>query len=256
MDSLVSPFALLGWSLLVLAMLSLASRTPRRMRVACWSALALYWVLSMPLTANLALSGLEQRARTLQSSCAAPAAGSLFVVLAGGIRTEVPDPGAVGALSGESLRRVLAAVRIAQHVPHSELLFSGGNGGRWREADLMGELAQRLGFPAGRIRLERHSHTTLANARNVRRMLGAHPARALYLVTSAYHLPRAVLSFESAGLHVCPLPVDFQAVRGSPWDMLVPGRGALRKMGLALHEYLGWAYYRWVLLRQQHPITG
>lgn len=255
MDSLASPFTLVGWSLFGLALLSLASDVPRRMRVGTWALLALYGLLSMPLIANLALQGLEQRARELQARCSSPPAGSLFVVLAGGIHVDSGDSGAVGTLGGESMRRLLAAVRLAQGVPASELLLSGGNGGRWREADLMRVLALRLGFPANRILLDRESKTTFESARNVAQMLRGRVPPHLYLVTSAYHLPRALSSFERVGVPVCASPVDFQALRVTSWDMVIPSRGAMRKMGFALHEYLGDLYYEWAL-PWLHPIKG
>ncbi|WP_026284897.1 YdcF family protein [Thiomonas sp. FB-6] len=249
MDFLASPFSWIGWALLGLALGSLTSRTSRRLRLACWAVLLLYWVVGSPWAANLALRGLESQARRLAASCGPPPDGAMVVVLAGGLHVDVADPAAVGSLSGESLRRLIAGVRVAKAVPGSELLISGGNGSTEREADLMAQLARRLGFPATRILVERESRTTWGSARAVARMLRGAGRRPIYLVTSAYHMPRAVFSFHRAGLGVCALPQDFQAVDDGSWDMLIPSRGALRKMEFALHEYFGSVYYRWVLLR-------
>jgi uncharacterized SAM-binding protein YcdF (DUF218 family) len=248
-DFLASPFAWIGLALLALALGGLMPRTPVLLRVGCWAALLLYWAAAMPLTANLALRGLENQARHLAAQCGSPPPGSMLIVLAGGVHVDVENPRAVGALSGESMRRLIAAVRIAKGVSGSELLISGGNGGVSREADLMAELARRLGYPAARILVERESKTTWGSARAVAQMLRDTSRRTLYVVSSAYHMPRAVLSFRHAGLDVCALPENFQAVNDGSWDMLLPSRGALRKMEFALHEYVGYVYYRWVLFR-------
>lgn len=248
-DFLASPFAWIGLSLLALALGVLMPRTPVPLRAGCWAALLLYWATAMPLTANLALRGLENQARHMAGQCGPPPQGSMLIVLAGGVHVDVENHRAVGALSGESMRRLIAAVRIAKGISGSELLVSGGNGVVSREADLMAELAQRLGYPVGSILVERRSKTTWGSARAVAQMLRDRPRRPLYIVSSAYHVPRAVLSFRHAGLDVCALPQDFQSVNDASWDMLIPSRGALRKMEFALHEYVGYIYYRWVMFR-------
>ncbi len=245
-DSLLTPWFALGCLILAAAALSLVRGVPGRVRAASLAALTLFGGASLPYTANLALGHLEQRARALQARCGKPPRGSVFIVLAGGIRdSESPVPHVV-QLSADSLRRLIGAEHLAVQVPDSMLVLSGGAGTHWKEADLMRELALRLGFPASRILTDRDSHTTLESAYTLRRLLQAgHVSGPLYLVTSAYHMPRAMLSFRISGVKVCALPVDFQAVRESPWEMLMPSLDAMHKTALVVHEYLGDLYYRW-----------
>ena len=66
------------------------------------------------------------------------------------------------------------------------------------------------------------------------------------LVTSAYHMPRAVALFERAGLRVTPFPVDFgqDAARHFSLLDLLPNGRALAETETALRELYGRAVYR------------
>ena len=66
------------------------------------------------------------------------------------------------------------------------------------------------------------------------------------LLTSAYHLKRAVYLFEKAGLAVTPYPSNFvtAADRRYGWQDLLPPAASLGTTSAALHEHLGFIYYR------------
>jgi uncharacterized SAM-binding protein YcdF (DUF218 family) len=78
---------------------------------------------------------------------------------------------------------------------------------------------------------------TASEARAVATLLGATP---FILVTSAYHMPRAVWLMQRAGAHPIPAPVG-QRVRGMDGliGALIPGSVGLSETEHALHEYLG-----------------
>jgi uncharacterized SAM-binding protein YcdF (DUF218 family) len=63
------------------------------------------------------------------------------------------------------------------------------------------------------------------------------------MVTSAYHMPRAMRLMERKGAHPIPAPTG-QRVNESAragWRSLLPTADGLRKTDRALHEYLGFA---------------
>ncbi len=229
--------------MLALLVVSVLARRPWLVRGGLVLALVLWWGLSAPVTADWALGHLEGIARRQARHCGAPPPGSLFIVLAGGVQDSGPAAGSVISLSAASLRRTLGAERIARGVPRSMLLFSGGHGGRTTEADLMRELALRLGFPAARIETDSASLTTFESARNLARRFAGAAHAPLYLVTSADHMPRAYMAFRLSGLKVCALPVDFEAARSAPLRAWVPSQQGFDIMARALHEYLGIPYY-------------
>jgi uncharacterized SAM-binding protein YcdF (DUF218 family) len=75
-------------------------------------------------------------------------------------------------------------------------------GRRWdgvSEADALAALLEEAGVPTEKIVRERESHDTFENAAEAAKILGDKP---VVLVTCTWHLPRAKLLFERAGLRV------------------------------------------------------
>ena len=249
-DSLISAVWLLGWSLIAWALLGAVFRHNRVARV-LWGVppVLIWWVLGAPITANIAVGHLEALATREGDACAAPSTGATFVVLAGGVRVPTWSSLDVTGLSGDSLRRLIAGEALASATPDSRMILSGGSGGRWKEADLMRELAIRLGYPASSIEIDRVSRTTYQSALNLKPRLAALPAGSIYLVTSAYHMPRAYMAFPCSGISVCALPVDFEAAHVFSWTSWFPTTYAFDMMTQALHEYVGLPYYAWKLRR-------
>src|SRR3546814_14992278 len=65
------------------------------------------------------------------------------------------------------------------------------------------------------VRFEAQSRNTAENARLTAALVGQGDGRPWLLVTSAWHMPRAVASFRAAGLEVLAYPVDFRKIRKS-----------------------------------------
>lgn len=67
------------------------------------------------------------------------------------------------------------------------------------------------------------------------------------LVTSAFHMARALATFQKQGLAVLPVACDFEAlpvVEGESWGFrVVPTIDHLKTLTLYLHEVIGWYYY-------------
>ena len=66
-------------------------------------------------------------------------------------------------------------------------------------------------------------------------------SRPFVLVTSAYHMPRAVRLMERAGARPIPAPTDQQVVRDERlrWSHFIPRASGLQSSEAALHEYVG-----------------
>jgi len=73
-----------------------------------------------------------------------------------------------------------------------------------------------------------------------------HIPKEILLVTSAFHMPRAVGVFRKMGFIVHPAPTDFIADTFRPFKFiqLLPSEGCLQISALAIHEYLGLLAYR------------
>lgn len=173
---------------------------------------------------------------------ARPVAG--VIVLGGGV--SVTDaPGHPDAQLNEAADRLFETARLAQAYPNAPVVVSGGPvdpaSGR-SEADFAADVLARLGVTPGRVLRERRSRDTYENARFSAAMLHPSPGQRWLLVTSAFHMPRAIGSFRKAGFQVTAAPTDWRARRG--WSFGGWSASAnLRKVDLAAKEYVGLVSY-------------
>ena len=102
------------------------------------------------------------------------------------------------------------------------------------------DFLESLGVDEKKIIVESESNTTFQSAKEVEKIVGE---SRFALVTSAYHMPRAMYSFEKHGLHPIPFPADFKAEENYGIFDFFPQADNLRKCNLAFHEYFGLIYY-------------
>lgn len=141
--------------------------------------------------------------------------------------------------------RVSEAVALATALPRARLWIVGGVDKHTarRDVDWTVDYWRRAGIAAKRIGIIDRTFDTCGNAAGVAREL---PGRRVLLVTSAFHLPRAMACMRAAGVDADPYPVDFQDWNaGKLTDAFsIDLLGNADRVDLALHEYVGIAYYR------------
>lgn len=175
-----------------------------------------------------------------------------IIVLGGGVRGQLaPNPWVDLNDAGD---RILYGAKLWRegHAPY--LVLSGGRvdstPGTSEAAD-MAEIAQALGVPREAILLEPRSRTTDENAQLTAELLQQRGIRGpLLLITSAWHMPRALGIFRHLGLEVIPAPTDFRAnvttVLAGPAAIpfyLLPDAEWLRLTTMMLKEYFGLGVY-------------
>lgn len=244
MSWLLSP---LSW-LLVAAMLSPLAWLARSRWLAagCLVLAGVAFVASTPLIANRLLKRLERPVAVEDPQHCARLPPDTVVVLAGGVDRLPSSRADFSVMNIQSRRRTERGVQYWREGSGRQVILTGGQI-RYRgysNADLMGEYAQWLGVPREALRLERRSGNTHENASNAARLVPRLPPR-ISLVTSAMHMPRALMEFQAAGFDVCPLPTDFRSLSARLPDSLLPTSNSLMKTEAALHEILGNAFYRW-----------
>ena len=131
------------------------------------------------------------------------------------------------------------------------VLLTGGNiaflGSRGTpEAIAAKQFLEQWGVPEAAILIEPQSQNTHENAAFSKPILAARGARQLLLVTSAFHMPRAVAIFRHEGMDVTPVPTDYQTGWGQPELLfeLVPNADALARPKIAIREWIGLTVYR------------
>lgn len=151
---------------------------------------------------------------------------------------------------GEGGDRYLAALALAHDHPEATLLFAGGsgrlrdvNGAEVSEAAIAERIILGQRISPNRLLLESRSRNTAENARFALELAQPEPDEIWVLVTSAFHMPRALRSFEAAGWpSITPHPVDY---RTRSWQ---DGLGwaftrNLAMFNTAIREWVGRAAY-------------
>jgi uncharacterized SAM-binding protein YcdF (DUF218 family) len=236
----------LFWILVpLLTGLLLGRRRPRAGRALCWTAL-------LALVLGSWTSGPEALLRQLESRYPAPTASSLqsyvgIVVLGGALSG--PELWEAHGLVGlnEQAERMTEAVALMRLHPQLRLLFTGGNasisGEGSSEAHRAKVFFDAMGVDPTRVTYESASRNTYENALLTASMPGVDKTQRWLLLTSAFHLPRAMGVFTHAGWNVTPWPVDFRTTPHDSWFEFSLYQGP-RLWELALHEWLGFAAYR------------
>ncbi|WP_034950360.1 envelope biogenesis factor ElyC [Erwinia oleae] len=144
-----------------------------------------------------------------------------------------------------SLPRLTEGIRLWRQHPQARLIFTGGAAPHnpVSSAEVTSRVAQSLGVPQEKIITLDHPRDTAQEAQEVANIVGARP---FLLVTSASHLPRAIIWFEKQGLHPIPAPANQLAIN-SPlpaWERAIPASFWLGHSERAIYETLGRIWQR------------
>lgn len=144
--------------------------------------------------------------------------------------------------------RMTETVRLARRLPETKVIITGGSAANMRRIDAgAGEVARyfrEVGIAPSRIVVESQSRNTWENATLTRALIAPAPTDRFLLVTSAWHMPRAMGVFRQAGFNVSAWPVDYRTAGGS--DLAMPYRElteGLVNTNVATKEYIGLVAY-------------
>lgn len=226
---------------LIVVAVGLSLLHSKRRRTGAWVAAAgavLGYLASTSLLGNALIGSLELQSPPFEAT---QAAGVRDIVVLGSGYVPHDHIPATGAIDADGLARIVEGVRLAHSRPNSRLIVSGGAApGSTPSALGYAQLAADLGIrPSDLVVLDRGRNTE-EEARDVAALLGSAP---FILVTSAYHMPRAMKLMRGAGANPIPAPTGqlMNAWQGAERFGIMPGSRGLRKTEAALHEYLGLA---------------
>lgn len=211
------------------------------------AAVVLLYVLSTPAFSSFCLALLEE---PYTDPLERPA--QAIVALGGGTQGFAPEYG-TDVLNHRSIARLRYAARL-QRMSGKPLLVSGGSvsGRTIPEAELMRAfLVEEMNVP---VRwMENRSVDTFTNATESYRILRPLGITTVYLVTHAWHIPRARLAFEHAGFTVIPAPTEFAGgnygaaarseASGLELSHFLPRANALADSYYFWHEVAGYLAY-------------
>jgi uncharacterized SAM-binding protein YcdF (DUF218 family) len=135
--------------------------------------------------------------------------------------------------------RLMTFLMLARRFPHARLVHSGDTAER--QSELARELLLGAGIAPERIVFEDRSRTTCESPRATRELVKPELTERWLLVTSAYHLPRAVACYRAAGFDVIAYPADYRRQKSPLYFGLTAN---LSDFDDAAHEWIGLLYYR------------
>jgi len=188
----------------------------------------------------------------LNSKLDANATADAVVVLGGYTSGGEEEP--TGLDAGEAFDRILTGVELIRAGRAKRLYVGGGNfeidSGVKSELSVIEPWLKRWNLTDVPIATLGDSGNTYGEARAVKKLMEDNGWDKIFLVTSAWHMPRARAVFESSGVVVIPVGCDFRSVPGGS-QVFFPQSVRLGLLRIFLQEKVGWMYYRvkgWIRL--------
>jgi uncharacterized SAM-binding protein YcdF (DUF218 family) len=241
-------FALPTNFLISLGLLGIILLFTRFTRMASWlivTSVVLLAIAGLSPLGNVLILPLEQRFPPWDPSRGPPDG---IVMLGGVILPQLSLERGTIALE-EGAARFVVTIELARRYPDARIVISGGSNSLiyddGPEAGVAVHEFEALGISHDRISAEEQSRNTIENAVFSRLIANPQPGQRWILVTSAFHMPRAIAVFRAAGFPIEAYPVDYRtrgpvdAVR--PFNIMSIG---LRRTDTALHEWFGLLGYR------------
>lgn len=203
--------------------------------------LSLSWLiltlLSLQPVADSLLRPIENTYPTYQPNMAQPVK---YIVVLGGGYTYNPEWAPSSNLINNSLPRVTEGIRIYRLNPGAKMIFTGGKAltNPMSTAEVAAKVAVSLGVPENDILTLDTPRDTQQEAEQVKALIGQ---QSMVLVTSANHLPRAMIFFHQQGLTPIPAPANQLAIDSplSPWERILPSSQFLAHSERVWYETLG-----------------
>lgn len=200
-------------------------------------------ICSFPLTARLLWKNLEVD-YPFQPTSQVPSADAVLVLsgmLSGfeseyGYVTDWHDPD-----------RFFVGIQLLLEGKAEKLIFTRGQY-PWSKAPPEGELLKQkaieMGISEEQILLTSIVSNTEQESLAVRDLMQKYGLTKIILVTSSFHLPRAKLLFDEAGIKTHPYPTDFKAAGNDlDWLDFFPSADAFASTSFAIREFMGRTYY-------------
>ena len=204
---------------------------------------AILFIFSMPIISEKLIAYLESDYELIKPSKVESA--DAVVVLSGMVKT-IQTKNGLDYEWGGAVDRFFTGIELFNLNKAPTLIFTGGKL-PWSiglpEGEFLREEAIKLGIPKKDILLTENVENTDQEAKAIKKILSLDNPKVI-LVTSAFHMPRAQLVFEAAGINVVPFPVDFMTGAGKLTFMsFIPSASSFASTSLFVREMIGRTYY-------------
>ena len=200
----------------------------------------LLWLCATPYVSDAALHYLETQTPPLSSP---PPDADAIVILGGGSYFHAPEYGGQDVVAMNTLLRLRYGARLYRET-HKPVLVAGGTpkGNKVSESEQMRDVLEQ-DFQVPVQWTEDKSINTFENARNSFALLQKQGIQKIYLVTQAWHSPRAVRLFRQAGFDVVAAPTGFTTRYKTDVLAFLPNVFALKSSMLFVREIISTTWY-------------
>ncbi|WP_430809389.1 MULTISPECIES: YdcF family protein [unclassified Carboxylicivirga] len=238
---LLVPF---NWCLLLLV-LGFLLKKQRLRKIIHLSTLAIFLFFSNTFIFQQCVSGWEHPAEALEKH--KNTQGNLVIL--GGLSSYDDETGRIHFK--EATDRLLQGLLLYHDRPERKIIISGGSAEIYfderPEADYLHEFLIKTGIPSQNILFEVNSRNTYENALNTAALMDSmNMDKSIILVSSGFHLPRAIACFKKQGFTVKPLAAhtlsNHQPLK--PADYFLPSLNTLQCWPLLTKEWVGILVYK------------
>ena len=205
-------------------------------------ALIILIILSLPIVSGQLIKLLEQNYRPTNPNETARAD---TVIVLSGMVTLIEKNDGIHYEFSEAVDRIFAGINLLKIGKAQKIILTRGKL-PWSvgvpEGEFLAEFIQSLGINPNRILLSEIVQNTNDEAKAISRMLPKNSE--VILVTSAFHMPRAVKVFQNQNLKVIPYAVDFRSsVKEINIIDFLPQASAFKDSNFYFREIIGRTYY-------------
>ncbi len=149
----------------------------------------------------------------------------------------------------DSLRRYIEVGKLAHRYPEAKLVFAGGPeilapSIDHKDAEIARDIMTLIGVPTERMIFETASRNTYENALFSAKIVRPEKTQNWLLVTSAFHMPRAMGCFKKTGWNVFPAPAGYYTSGEYMTEGFFDFTRQAFYLNLAAREYAGLLSYR------------
>ena len=229
---IIQPFT---WMVVLLVWAAITKNSRKKQRLIITTCIVLY------LFSNSALINLYAKMWDYPPNTS-PKNDYSTVILLGGFVSE--DEEGTGHFNMAADRYIQATKLLASHTA-SHLLFTGGNGSlnptKFREGVFVEAELKKMGFADSNLLIDSQARNTFENAANSKTLLQKAGLKPPYLlVTSAFHMRRAMLIYKKAGMDVIPYPSHYIVGKHIYFSDLMPNIEAFGTWNTYLKELVGY----------------
>lgn len=164
------------------------------------------------------------------------------IIMLGGGAINVADIDGEGQVSGYVANRMITVMRLQKELD-IPIILSGGKvfEDTGREADIEKRIFEGMGVNSQALILENQSRNTVENVQNSKVIMEEYNFTKPLVITSGFHLLRAMEIFAREGIEATPYVADYQMSDELVFSIFnfLPNNGSLNTSCMTIREYLG-----------------